>query len=243
MVRGRLCFTTTVPREGDGALMEASPMSEPVGATCVERDIDALHHHFLAILPRIQTHAEIYFRHLRCPGRRADAIAETVAISWRWFLRLTEQGKDINEFASAVANFAVKHVRSGRRLCGAERSRDVLSKLAQQRHHFKVEPLVLSSRRDHESIYSDLCGQHMAAYEERLRDNMQSPVPDQAAFRVDYPEWLAQLGPRSREIVADMTLDHSTNELAAMHKLTAGRISQLRRELHQNWQRFHSEPC
>src|SRR3954471_16687851 len=83
-----------------------------------------LHAHFLAILPRIETHARIYFRHVRCPGQRDDAIAETIAVCWRWFLRLAEQGKDVNLFVSALATYAVRHVRSGRRLCGQLKSKD-----------------------------------------------------------------------------------------------------------------------
>jgi hypothetical protein len=217
-------------------------MSEPVGASCPERNLDALHHHFLAILPRIEAHAQVCFHYIKCPGRRADAIAETIGISWRWFLRLTAQGKDITEFVSALASYAVRHVRSGRRLCGQERAKDVLSKLAQRRHGFCVEPLTPSTRRDHESIYSDPHGQeHMDAFEERLKDNFQSPVADQVAFRIDYPTWLAQLAPRSREIIADMTLDYGTGELALKHKISAGRISQMRREFHQDWQLFHGE--
>jgi hypothetical protein len=30
--------------------------------------LHALHSHFLAILPRIRNHAQIHFRHVRCPG-------------------------------------------------------------------------------------------------------------------------------------------------------------------------------
>jgi hypothetical protein len=217
-------------------------MANTGGPQSVPQSIQDLHAAFLEILPRIELHARIYFRWLKCPGRRADAVAETVAISWRWFLRLTEQRKDVTEFVSTLASYAVRHVRSGRRLCGQEKSKDVLSPLAQQRHHFKVEPLNCSTQRDHESLYSDSHGQqHMDAYEARLRDNTQSPVADQAAFRVDYPQWLAQLGLRSREIIADMTLDHSTNELAQKYQLSAGRISQMRREFYLDWRRFHRE--
>jgi hypothetical protein len=42
----------------------------------------SLHAGFLALLARIQTHARIHFRHVRCPGRRDDLVAEAVAISW-----------------------------------------------------------------------------------------------------------------------------------------------------------------
>jgi hypothetical protein len=81
----------------------------------------------------------------------------------------------------------------------------------------------------------------MDAFEERLRDNTQSPVPDQAAFRIDFPVWLSQLGARNRDIATDMAQDQRTGELAAKHGTTPGRISQLRREFHTDWQRFHGE--
>jgi hypothetical protein len=85
-------------------------------------------------------------------------------------------------------------------------------------------------------LYSDPHGQdHLDAFEERLRDNTRSPVPDQAAFRIDYPAWLLRLGQRQREIAQDLAQDHSTGELAHRHKLSPGRISQMRRELHLGW--------
>jgi hypothetical protein len=49
-------------------------MPEPVAASCVERDIDLLHAQFVQIMPGIETHARIHFRHLHCPCKREDAI-------------------------------------------------------------------------------------------------------------------------------------------------------------------------
>jgi hypothetical protein len=47
-----------------------------------------------------------------------------------------------------------------------------------------------------------------------------------------------------REAIAkDMALDRGTFELADKHKLSAGRISQLRRELHADWRRFNRAVC
>jgi hypothetical protein len=199
---------------------------------------------FEAILPRIETHAQIRFRHLSCPARRDDAIAETVAVAWKWFLRLSEKGKDAGEFVSTLADLAVRHVRSGRRLCGQERAKDVLSPRAQQRHGFRVEGLSHSTRRSRESLYGDPQGQDAVdAYEERLRDNTITPPDQQAAFRIDYPTWLSQLAERNRAIAEDMTLDLGTQELASRHRVSPGRISQLRRELHADWLHFHGEPA
>jgi hypothetical protein len=202
----------------------------------------ALHAHFLAIMPRIRVHAEIHLGHIKCPGRRADAIAEVLALSWSWYVRAVEQGKDPSEFVSALADFAVKHVRCGRRLCGQEKAKDVMSPRAQRNKGFTVESLPSSTCQSHEEFYASPHGQdRMDAVEERLRDNTQSPIPDQAAFRIDYPAWLKQLERRKRKIVKDMVLDLGTMELAAKHKLSPGRISQMRREFFQDWHRFHGE--
>jgi hypothetical protein len=218
--------------------------AKPTRAACPASGPEALHAHFLAILPRIEQHAQVRFAFLRCPGRRDDAIAEVVALCWRWFLRLIEQGKDIDQFVSVLADFAVRHVKSGRKLCGQERAKDVMSARAQRSKGFAVEPLNGSTRRSLEDVVGDPHGRDlMDAFEERLKDNTQSPVPVQAAFRIDYPAWLAQLGARNRAIAEDMALDLGTFELAERHKISAGRVSQLRRELHLDWRRFHGEPC
>jgi hypothetical protein len=55
-----------------------------------------LHTAFLNILPRIQLHGDVYFRH-RKPDRREEAVAEMIALAWRWFIRLAEQGKDATQ--------------------------------------------------------------------------------------------------------------------------------------------------
>jgi hypothetical protein len=217
------------------------PESIEVARQRVSTNPRALHAHFLAILPRIETHARIRFRHLRCPGRRDDAIAEVVAVCWKWYLRLVEQGKDIDEYVGTLADFAVRHVRSGRRLCGQERAKDAMSPLAQRRHNFGVEPLASPTCR-RGALYSDPRGQgRIDAFEERLRDDTRGPVPEQAAFRIDHPAWVSRLGERDRGIVGDMTLDLGTTELAAKHSVSPARISQLRREFHADYRRFHGE--
>jgi hypothetical protein len=176
--------------------------------------LDQLHVRFLSILPRIQTHAEIHFRHLRCPGRRDDAVQEVIALAWKWFLRLVEQQKDVTEFVSALADFAVRHVRSGRRLCGQEKGNDCMSGAAQRRHGFRVQGLPLATSRSHESLYGDPHGQDQVdAFEQYLHDDTVTPPPDQAAFRIDFPVWLSQLGQRNRKIAEDMALGETTMDL------------------------------
>jgi hypothetical protein len=186
---------------------------------------------FLAILPRIERHGRVYFRHVRCPDRKADAIAEMVALSWRWFVRLAEQGKDATRFPSVLATFAARAVYSGRRLAGTCRAKDVLSPVAQRRHGFAVGRL---------PDFSTLNGNPLF---DALHDNTRSPVPDQVSFRLDFPAWLASLGPRNRGIAQDMAQGHRTGELADAYGLSPARVSQLRREFHRDWQTFCGEPA
>src|SRR5215469_11837317 len=106
--------------------------------TLVPPALEQLREQFLALLPRIELHARITFRGVCCPGRRADAIAEAVALAWKWHVRLAERGKDVRQFPAAFAALAARAVRSGRRACGQEKSKDVLSPVAQRKQGFRV---------------------------------------------------------------------------------------------------------
>src|SRR5215470_13139885 len=116
--------------------------------------------HFMAtVWPAVERHARIYFRHLRCPHAREEAVAEAVALAWTWHLRLAQRGKDAALFPSALATFAARAVANGRRLCGQERAKDVLSPRAQRRQNFAVEPLPSSTRRPFDDFYGQVHGQ------------------------------------------------------------------------------------
>jgi hypothetical protein len=199
------------------------------GRRVPDPSLERLHAAFLAIVPRIERHGEVYFRHVRCPHRRADYIAEMVAVSWKWFVRATQQGKEVSQFVSVLATFAACHVRSGRRLCGQEKGKDALSPLAQTRHGFVVQAL---------PAYSTLSGNPLF---EALADNAQTPPPEQAAFRIDFPEWLSTLGARNRDLAEDLMVGERTRDAARKYGLCSGRVSQLRREFHDDWQRFHGD--
>jgi hypothetical protein len=195
-----------------------------------------LHAAFLSILPRIELHAQVYFRGVRCPQRKADAVQETVAISWRWFVRLVERGKDPLSFPIVLASYAARAVKCGRWLCGQEKGKDVTSGIAQQRHRFHVEPLPHSTASRHEERYSIVHGQRQQdVLEERLRDNTQTPVPEQVAFRIDFPDWLTTLTPRERRMVREMATNERPLDLGKRFDLSPARISQMRRELHNDW--------
>jgi len=174
---------------------------------------------FASILPVVERHARIAFRGTRCRCRREDAVAECVALSWKWFLRLRETGKDAGAFPTTLAAFAARAVRCGRRLCGQEPAKDALSCRAQRIHNFIAR---------NEAV-------------DALADDLRTPPGDLAIFRIDFAGWLGTLGRRKRLIVLDLVLGERTKDLAVKHKVSPGRISQIRRELLGDWHRFHGE--
>jgi hypothetical protein len=215
-------------------------MSTPAFRPIPTPHLAALHDAFLSILPRIESHGRVAFRGVLCPQRRADCIAEMVALCWLWFVRLIERGQDPLAFPVVLASYAARQVKCGRRLCGQEKGQDAMSPLAQRRHGFVVGPL------PHAAASYDRLGavggqRKQDALEELLHDNGQTPVPEQVCFRLDFPAWRRTHARRTRRLMDDMMLGERTRELARKYGLSPGRISQLRRALHNDWRRFCGE--
>ena len=81
---------------------------------------------FLLLLPRIERHGRVYFRHVRCSHQREELLAEMRGLAWQWFVRLAGRGKDVTGFVSALATYAARAANSGRRVCGQERAKDAM---------------------------------------------------------------------------------------------------------------------
>jgi hypothetical protein len=204
---------------------------------------ESLHTRFLALLPRIERHGQVFFRHVKCPARKADYIAEMVALCWKWIIRLAEQGKDGFCFPMALARYAAWAVKGGRQVSSQVKAGDVMNPVAQQRYGFTIESLPISTRVDREHQYGAVAGQRLTdECEERLRDNTQTPVPEQAVFRIDFPAWLSTLTGRERRLIRAMVRNERTKDLAHRFELSPARVSQLRRQFHEGWRRFCDQP-
>jgi hypothetical protein len=183
--------------------------------------LDSVHAGFMSIVPRIQLHGEIVFRGVNDPDKRDELVAEMVALCWVWFQRLAQQGKDGSQFPSALARFAAQRIRCGRRLCGREPPQDVISPRAQKLHGFSVGS--------------------MSVLAEALQDNTRTPPPDAAAFRCDFPAWRSIRSDRDRRLIDELMQGERTRDLAGRFGVSEARISQLRRDLHDDWERFCEE--
>ena len=181
-----------------------------------------------AVLPRVQAHGCVCFRDVRCHHQQEELLAEMVALCWKWFVRLVRRGKDALPFVSVLAAYAARAVGSGRGVCGQE-SKDVLSPLAQRRRGFCVGKL------------PDASTLHGNPLDEALQDNTRSEVPEQVAFRLDFPLWRRRQAERDRRLIDLLMLGERGKDVSAAFGLSQGRVSQKRRWLREDWRRFRGE--
>ena len=199
-----------------------------------------LHNAFMSLLPKIQKHAQITFRHIPCAHQRADRMAESVALAWKWFLRLDELGKDVNQFPMVFIYLVVKGVRSGRRLAGQERLRDILSKMAQVRNDFWVESLSESSEPVMETMAGPQ-GSMRRVVKESLQANTHTSIPEQVAFRLDWHQFFRSLPARDRRMVKFLSVGHRPERAALQFGVSRTRVSQLRKKWYRQWRAFRGE--
>jgi hypothetical protein len=133
-------------------------------------DAATLQQKFAAMFPTIRRYTRYASGGLNHDRDEEDVLAEMKAMVWCWLVRLAARGKDGTRFPGTLAYLAARAVRSGRRIAGTERAKDVMSPLAQARHGFKVERLPHSIRRCHDDIYFGRGQRRLDVYEERLAD-------------------------------------------------------------------------
>lgn len=182
---------------------------------------------FLEMLPLIQRQASLAFRGLR-KVEREDLIAEVVANAYAAFHRLIERGRVDVAYPSPLASFAIRQVRDGRRVGSRLNIRDVSSRHCQQRKGVKVQPLCQ---------WND----QKQRWQEMLVEDRKSTPADIAAIRIDFADWLKSLSPRQRKIAKTLAAGESTGTVARTFRVSAARISQIRRELHDAWFAFQGE--
>ena len=192
-------------------------MSTSARSCLCTSDPDRPHDICMALPPRIELHGRVYLRHLKCPHRRADAVAEMAALAWRRRLGLAQRGKDVTHVSSAIAACAARAVRNGRRVCGRENGKDALSPLAQARHGFAV-----SSIPDGSSLHGNI-------FDNALADNTVTPVDDQGAFRLDFPMRLQTCDDRRRRVILGLMVGERTLDFSQKCGVSPGRVSQMRR--------------
>jgi hypothetical protein len=176
------------------------------------------------MLPAIIQHAKVAFRHVRGQDRQ-DKIQETVANALVAFRRPVQLKKVDLAYPSVLARYAVAQIKDGRLVGGHMNVKDVSSPYCQ-----RVKGVVLERLDKYDP--DEECWQEVL-----VPDKTCTPA-ELAASRIDVQAWFKTLDRRNRRIAEFLAAGQTTKAAARRFKVSAGRISQLRRELAANWKRF-----
>ena len=169
---------------------------------------------FAGMLPDLERLFRKHFQFLS-GAARDEAIQEAIVTALIAYSRLKDRGKAHVATATTLAHYAVRHVKRGRPAVGRMNGREPMSRYAQ-----------LGSGVQREMWIAD------------ITDDRYAPVLDVVATRLDCRAWFATLPRRLTRIATDLAVGFTTAEMARRYGVTAGRISQIRRELEASWRAF-----
>ena len=182
---------------------------------------------FEQLLPAITKQAIVAFRDTpRC--EREELIAEVVANCFVAYVRLIERGLSDVIYPTPLALYAIKQVRSGRRVGTKLNVRDITSGYCQQRKGVRMNRLDHYDRDEGEWL------------EIVVEDRKATPA-DIAATRLDFAAWLRTLSHKRRQVAKTLATGESTQAAARKFRISPARISQLRHELRDAWLAFQGE--
>jgi hypothetical protein len=182
---------------------------------------------FTAMLPAITRAADHAFRDLDPEGRE-EAVAEVVAAAFVMFVGLVRDGRGELAYPSVLAMYAIKRVRIGRKAATKLNVRDVGSEYCQLAKGISVERI-------------DRYDRDTETWQEALVEDRRAGPAETAAARIDFGEWFHSLTSRDRKIASFLAAGNTTTEASRRFALSAGRISQKRREFMLSWQAFQGE--
>ena len=203
-------------------------MSAPIKNSSHKSTTPPWHEVFLRMLPIIQQCASIAFRHLKAEARE-EAIQDVTANALVAFVRLVELGKADVAFPTVLARYGVSQFRSGRRVGTRLNVRDISSEYCQRRKGVFVQRLDRYYVKDGE-------------WREIVVEDKRATPADIAATRIDFAAWLETLSKRQRKIAETLAMGETTSHTARIFRISAGRVSQIRRQLFDRWQAFQGEP-
>ena len=184
---------------------------------------------FLEMLPQIRQQARVAFRAEK-PEAKEELIAEVVANAYVAFVRLARRGKIDLAYPTPLAQYAIRQIRSGRRVGCRLNVRDVSSRHAQLAKGFRIQQL-------------DQFDAEEGEWRQVLVEDKHAGPAETAASRIDVAAWFRSLARKKRRVAQLLAHGEATSTVARMFELSAGRVSQLRQELKLSWDAFQTEPA
>jgi hypothetical protein len=150
-----------------------------------------------------------------------DALQEMRAIAFGIYRSSVRRGKEV--FYTPIMKYAIKRYNSGRRFSGSS-TVDVLSDCTRILERCDICSLDQFYLHDGDLPF--------------LTDWRQSDVADAVQFKIDFEDWVAQHTERDQQIIGDLWMNETTNDVAKKYKVSAGLISQYRKRYEKSWLDF-----
>jgi hypothetical protein len=183
---------------------------------------------FVAMLPLIRKCVRFAFRSVP-RATRQEQVDEALAQAFVLFAHLAQRKLVHLAYPTALARYAARRVRSGRTIGSGQHGNEIFCRVARRRFGFRVVSIEERATDGH-SKWIDL-----------LSATRRTTPADLAALRIDFAHWLWGLSPRRRQIALCLAVGERTSAVAARYRVTPARISQIRRELADGWDRFQGE--
>ncbi len=111
---------------------------------------------------------------------REELVQEVIANAFRTWRRLVQQGKEAVAYATPLAQYAIRQVRSGRQIGSPQNAKDILSPQARRVHGISIERI--SRRCPNSGVWDALL----------VEDRKAGPAQT-ATARIDLHQWLGNL--------------------------------------------------
>jgi hypothetical protein len=166
-------------------------------------------------------------------AHRQEAIDDARAYTWLAWHGLLARGKDpIAVGVVAIAANACRAVRNGRSV-GSARS---VGRGAMDVHHRRARLAT-----GHRVVSLEDLGGQPGRWQDWLAANDRYGPADEAAFRLDFAAWLAELPATRRRVAELLARGFGTGEVARRLGVTPGAVSQSRDRLARSWGRFQGQ--
>jgi hypothetical protein len=177
--------------------------------------------------PHIVRYLKNAFRGLNSDAR-AEAVQEGLANALVAYRRLWLRGKSNLAFPTVLARYAAAQVRAGRQVAERLNVRDVTSRYCQHRTGVRVERL-------------DRYDPKEECWQEIIVEDHRAGPAETAAMRIDFATFLRSLTRYERKLALKLAQGESTSAAASRLGISAGRVSQIRRALHDKWRQFQGD--
>jgi hypothetical protein len=162
---------------------------------------------------------------MRDPEAKQEALQSVVAGALAAYVRLVQLGKADIAYAGPLAKFAIRQYHDGRMLGRSLNCKDVTSDYCRRATGVVIERL-------------DQFDEEEECWSQAIVEDRAAGPAETARVRLDFAAWLDSLKRRDRKIALKLAEGETTSDVASRFKISAGRISQLRKELKAAWDEF-----